>query len=237
MVAVLSDIHSNREALEAVIADMGPVDYVICLGDMVGYGPDPVHCLELVRGSGWPCLMGNHDFGCVDTTSWTWFGEVAGEALRWTRSRLSDPHLAWLAGLPRTFKHQDALCVHGSPRSPLYEYIDSPTVALEALRHIGSGLCFHGHTHVSGMHVLQGAKPVFLRGRGMMAIPAGPVLVNPGSVGQPRDGIAGAAYLLWEPEGRLITFKRVAYRVGVTRDKIVAAGLPPMLADRLLVGS
>ena len=237
-VAYLSDIHSNWPALDAVLSDLAlqdGVDEVICLGDVVGYGPDPVRCLEHVRGSGWLTLVGNHDRACIDPTVLGWFNADAAAAVRWSIKQLEAEQLEWLGGLPERAERAGCQLVHGSPRDPVYEYILDSETAEANLRLIGDGLCFHGHTHVPGVfHVEHGEVTHTYRHDALPV--AGPALVNPGSVGQPRDGDPDASYGIWDTEESTFEFRRVPYDREVVKRAILDSDLPPRLAFRLDFG-
>jgi diadenosine tetraphosphatase ApaH/serine/threonine PP2A family protein phosphatase len=235
-VALLSDIHANRHALDAVLADLPSVDDVICLGDVVGYGGDPMACVEAVRGAGWMTLAGNHDRACTDPTILGWFNEQAAAALRWTIEVLDDGSLRWLRELPDRAAQDEVLMVHGSPREPTYEYVLDDQTAAANLGLLGERVCFHGHTHVPG---------IFWDTEGLVRFDyelrefdlRRPELVNPGSVGQPRDGNPDASYLVWDTVAERVEFRRVPYDREAAKWSILAAGLPPRFAYRLDLGS
>jgi diadenosine tetraphosphatase ApaH/serine/threonine PP2A family protein phosphatase len=237
-IAFLSDIHSNWPALEAVLADVETVeavDELVCLGDVVGYGGAPVRCLDLVRARGWLTLVGNHDRACTDPSVLNWFNPEAAQAARWTRGQLDDHRLRWLAELPERGERADAELVHGSLRDPLYEYILDAGSAAASLRLVRGRLCFHGHTHLPGVfHVEQGRVRHDYR-LGPLRLPA-PALVNPGSVGQPRDGDPDASYGVWDAEAGTFEFRRVPYDLAGAKRAILDAGLPPRFAFRLDFG-
>jgi diadenosine tetraphosphatase ApaH/serine/threonine PP2A family protein phosphatase len=235
LIALLADIHANWQALEAVLADLPPVDEVMCLGDVVGYGGDPVLCIDHVRGQRWLCLLGNHDLACTSRDSLGWFNDDAAAAIRWTMAQVGPERLDWLARLPARESREGALLVHASPREPLYEYILDPVLAAANLALLGDATCFHGHTHRPGMFSLSRERVVHEYRPGRMAL-AGPALVNPGSVGQPRDRNPDASYGVWDTEAATIEFRRIAYdRAGAQR-AIRAAGLPERFAQRLDFG-
>jgi diadenosine tetraphosphatase ApaH/serine/threonine PP2A family protein phosphatase len=234
-VAVISDIHANWPALEAVLADLSdqpPVDEVLCLGDVVGYGAEPVRCLDHVRAEGWLALCGNHDRACVDPDVLGWFNDDAAQSIHWTIEQLGPGRIAWLEALPEESDHDAALLVHASPRSPLYEYVLDLHSAAANLEELGDRLCFHGHTHVPGVfrHIGRGVEHEY--DIGTMRI-AGPALVNPGSVGQPRDRDPDASYGVWEVEASTFEFRRVPYDRAAAQRSILEAGLPARFAYRL----
>jgi diadenosine tetraphosphatase ApaH/serine/threonine PP2A family protein phosphatase len=235
---VLSDIHANWTALEAVLDDLAgleDVEEVICLGDVVGYGPDPARCLDHVRDSGWPTLVGNHDRACTDPTVLGWFNADAAAAIRWSIAQLDAEQLGWLAGLPERAERPGVQLVHGSPRDPVYEYILDSQTAESNLQLIGDRLCFHGHTHVPGAFHVEHGQVVHVYRHGIVPL-AAPALVNPGSVGQPRDGDPDASYGIWDPDGPSFEFRRVAYDRERVKQAILDAQLPPRLAFRLDFG-
>ena len=250
-VAVLSDLHANREATEAVWAHLSErsVDSIVCLGDVVGYGPDPEFCVDMVRGHANWCLMGNHDEALHHDASD--FNSYAREAIDYTRRRMrprwwsSSERKArweWLAALPLTKSIGRFHFFHGSPRDPVREYVLSTDGLLNpdklrAIFEAFEGIAFAGHTHQPGMHDedlrwsgLDGAAE-----RTVELPPGMRAYVNVGSVGQPRDGDPRACYCILEDER--LTWYRVAYDVRSTQSKIRATGsLPEVLARRLEVG-
>jgi diadenosine tetraphosphatase ApaH/serine/threonine PP2A family protein phosphatase len=235
-VALISDIHANLQALEAVMADMPQVDDVVCLGDVVGYGGDPKSCLDRVRSAGWLVLAGNHDRACTDPTALGWFNEGAAAVVRWTIEVLDNGRLDWLGALPDQASHGDVLFVHGSPRSPTFEYVLDFETAARNLDLISERVCFHGHTHIPGAFHSEDGKMRHDYQEGFFFIST-PALVNPGSVGQPRDGNPDASYLIWDPESDTVEFRRVPYDREAAKRAILDAGLPPRFAHRLDLGS
>lgn len=242
MYAVISDIHGNLEALEAVLADVPEaVDGVYCLGDVVGYGASPNECCDLVRALQRPVISGNHDLAVTDlSTDLSWFNPVAAAAVEWTRARISDENASFLLTRPRMHQERNALFVHGSVRDP-DEYIINNASAqanIDLLRaeYPGVAVCFFGHTHVKTVVPSPNGSGVE---EGIMDLVSdGPYLVNPGSVGQPRDGDTFASYALAEnaPGGIRVAYRFVEYDIEKAQAKIRAAGLPGMLADRLAQG-
>jgi predicted phosphodiesterase len=238
MYAVISDIHGNFEALEAVLRDLPEgVGTVYCLGDVIGYGASPNECCDAVRGSGMPVISGNHDLAVTDlSTNLDWFNPVAAAAVRWTREHLSEENAEFLRTRPRMMQSRDALFVHGSIRDP-DEYIINSISAEENLEILkseypGVPICFFGHTHVKTVAPSPNGPVV---GEHALDLSAnGPYLVNPGSVGQPRDGDTFASYVV--AEGGRVAYRFVEYDIERAQAKIRDAGLPEMLADRLAVG-
>jgi predicted phosphodiesterase len=247
---LLSDIHSNLEALEACLDAAPEYDRVANLGDVVGYGGSPNQTVELVRATGPISVRGNHDRCCCGLTDTTNFNPLAAHAAIWTRSELSDRNLDWLSALPRGPVRDDdwadVQLVHGSPIDE-DDYITSAYGAGEALEFSACRLTFFGHTHIQGAyarpHEVTGPLvPERLPTAGSAQIsrlklnPAKKYLVNPGSVGQPRDRNRRAAFALYDSEESEILFYRVPYNIARAQERILQAGLPKMLAMRLEEG-
>jgi diadenosine tetraphosphatase ApaH/serine/threonine PP2A family protein phosphatase len=242
MYAVISDIHGNLEALEAVLRDVPDgTERIYCLGDVIGYGASPNECCDLVREREMPTISGNHDLAVTDlSTDLAWFNPVAAAAVEWTREQLTEENARFLRALPRMMQEEGVLFVHGSVRDP-DEYIMNRTAARENLailekEYPNVRVCFFGHTHVKT--VVPSPNGMSPGSRTLDLGSDGPYLVNPGSVGQPRDGDTFASYVLVEnaSEGPRITYRFVEYDVEKAQAKIRAAGLPGMLADRLAYG-
>lgn len=238
-VAVLSDIHANLPALDAVLAAAGQVDAVWHLGDVVGYGPDPDGVVERLREVGALGVRGNHDAAACGGDEIEWFNPEARRAMEWTRRAIAPATVAWLSALPDRRTLDGCELVHGSPREPLWEYITSVPVARANLAALASPIGLHGHTHVpiawidddEGLDVVgpgRRSSSVELRGRR--------ALVNPGSVGQPRDGDPDASFLVLDPAAGTVSWHRVSYDVESVQDAMRAAGLPASLSARLAVG-
>lgn len=237
-IAVLSDIHSNLPALEAVRADLPPVDEVWVLGDIVGYGPQPNEVIRVLQELGARSVLGNHDGAAIGTVPADEFNPDARTAIEWTATQLDSNSRAYLATLPEVRVSGDLTAVHGSPRDPIWEYILSPGIAADNLASFETWVCLFGHTHV----------PIIFRaedGRvdALAAMPGEPVrldarraLINPGSVGQPRDGIPASAYAILDDREAVAEFRRVGYDIGLTQRLMHEAGLPPRLAERLSWG-
>jgi diadenosine tetraphosphatase ApaH/serine/threonine PP2A family protein phosphatase len=239
-IAVLSDIHSNLVALDAVLADVAgeAPDEVWCLGDVVGYGPEPNECCARVRARAHVVLCGNHDLAVTGGLPLAEFSGDAGAAARWTQGVLEQGHADWLASLKPTATQPDAELFHGSPRDPVWDYVLSEQVAQLSLEQTSAPVVLVGHSHVALALVAAEAGV-----EGGLA-PAGADvdlgdrrwLLNPGSVGQPRDGDPRAAWLLVDFRAGRAAFRRVEYDVEATQAGIRAAGLPEVLATRLARG-
>jgi len=245
--AILSDIHGNLEALEAVLADIADQDVseVICLGDIVGYGPNPLECIDHAMQFDF-CILGNHDQGALFDPMG--FSSGAEDAIFWTRLQLEtvngnaeQQQRRWqfLATLPRTLQHDDFLFVHGSPRNPLNEYVFPEDVynqqKIERIFSLIPQYCFQGHTHVPGIFTddSQFHTPGELDSH--FELGAQKLMINVGSVGQPRDLVPDSCYLL--VEDKQLEFRRVCYPVQTTVEKIYSIdALDNFLGDRLQQG-
>jgi len=244
--AVLSDVHGNLEALSAVLADAASEGAlgVLCLGDAVGYGADPVACVELLGERSTGMVAGNHEYGALGLLDLRWFNPAARAAALWTREQLGADHQGYLSGLPLSSALGEATCVHASPRRPEeWDYLLSAEDGFEAFADFATRLCFVGHSHRPGVWSLGSSGPAhedlggpawhdhripFHDGRRY--------IVNVGSVGQPRDRDPRAAYVVWDEDERSITLRRVMYDHKAAAAKILRAGLPRALADRLAHG-
>ncbi len=239
MIAVLSDIHGNLEALEAALADARAAGAakIVCLGDVVGYGADPNRCVERVREAAEVVVLGNHDQAALDERSADNFNAVAREAILWTRGRLTRENLDFLSGVPIEVVGDGARYVHATPDDPLsWNYVLTVTEALDAFGAFDEPVCFIGHSHVPVRLVLREGE-LSVVGDAEIELDAGDrALVNVGSVGQPRDGDWRASYALYDPGARRVTARRVEYDREAAAAKILAAGLPEILARRLALG-
>jgi len=240
LVAVLSDIHSNIRALDAVIGSLGTVDAVWHLGDVVGYGPEPEAVVGRLREIGAIGVAGNHDDAVCGGESMEDFNPDARTAAEWTRAHVDETTLSYLAGLPESLTPEgtDFTLVHGSPREPIWEYLTDARAARENLAYFGTRYCLVGHTHVPivfrerrGRVEALGAEP-----ESRLELGDDRAFLNPGSVGQPRDGDPTASYLVLDTTAGRATWQRVAYDIGATQAAILAAGLPYRLARRLSYG-
>ncbi|MFG0263713.1 MAG: metallophosphoesterase family protein [Rhodopirellula sp. JB055] len=247
--AILSDIHGNLSALEAVLADVESqkVDRIVCLGDVVGYGPEPCACLDTVMGFDF-CVLGNHDSSSLFDPEG--FNVAAEQAIFWTRSQLEatgdDPgasrkRIEYLCALPRTVREDHWLFVHGSPRGPTNEYVfpedAQNTKKMEKLFSLVPRVCFQGHTHVPGVFTMEQrfVRPADTGTGYSLADPNAKLMINVGSVGQPRDGDPRSCYAIVEPD--LVMFRRVEYDIERTVQAIEKeAELDNFLGYRLREG-
>jgi diadenosine tetraphosphatase ApaH/serine/threonine PP2A family protein phosphatase len=236
--AVLSDIHSNLAALDAVRADLPTVDEVWVLGDTVGYGPQPNEVIAALQEMGARSVMGNHDGAAIGAVDTGWFNPDAGRAIAWTSEVIDDNSRAYLATLPEIRVQDDLTAVHGSPRDPIWEYIVSSSVAAENLSAFSTRICLHGHTHVPVVFQADGdaVEPVLPTLDVPVSIAEGRALVNPGSVGQPRDGNPAASYLVLDTDAGTVQFHRVSYDIDATQKLMREVGLPARLVERLSYG-
>jgi len=239
-VAVLSDVHANLAALEAVLADIdeAAVDEIWCLGDLTGYGARPNECVALMRERADLCLVGNHDLVVRGDLGVDAFTADAAEAAAYARAELKDDEREWLRSLAPLGQREGVELYHGSIRDPVWEYVLTAEIALACLNRQRSSLALVGHSHVAlAVHSEHGEL------KGGLAAPDSEYdlndrhcLLNPGSVGQPRDRDPRAAWLILDLERRSAHFRRTEYDVDRTQAEIRAAGLPDRLAARLSSG-
>jgi diadenosine tetraphosphatase ApaH/serine/threonine PP2A family protein phosphatase len=241
-VCIIADVHANLEALMSVVRDVGEVETWWSLGDAVGYGPYPNECVELLVDLGAVSVAGNHDLGSIGELDLSRFNRDASIANRWTRRVLEPGNVERLAGAPlrRHDVETGALLVHGSPRDPVWEYVQSEERAMRGFESFEEAACFHGHSHVPAVFVADAVGNVdYLDPASTPDVrlePGSRYLVNAGSVGQPRDGDPRACYLTFYPSRGLVTYHRVAYDVAVTQAGMEAVGLPASLVKRLELG-
>jgi diadenosine tetraphosphatase ApaH/serine/threonine PP2A family protein phosphatase len=241
LIAVLSDIHGNRHALEATLEDVeaAGAQEIWCLGDIVGYGADPNDCCALMAERADVCLAGNHDLAVTGELSVEEFSRGAALAASWTREVIRPVHLSWLQGLSPTGEAREVGLFHGSPRDPVWEYVLSALLAdlcLDAQEH---RICLVGHSHVALSFVRPPGEPATGERRyadDELDLSEGDWLLNPGSVGQPRDGDPRAAWLALDLENATAAWRRVPYDVAGAQAAIRAARLPASLAERLEYG-
>jgi len=236
--AILSDLHANLEATEAVLADareQGCTDFV-CLGDVVGYNANPHECLEIVRQMACPVVKGNHDEQASLEESSRDFNALAEMAINWTRAQLTEKDKDWLRDLPLTEQVRDFTIVHATLDAPeRWGYVFNVLDAAASFTYQHTTICFFGHTHVAGMFVRDdGVKR--LKVDQLTIEPTKKYFINTGSVGQPRDGDWRAAYCIYHVEKHVVEQRRVEYDLATAQQKIIKAGLPVMLAERLKLG-
>jgi len=240
IVAVLSDIHSNLHALQAVLDSLGTVDAVWHLGDVVGYGPEPDGVVEALEGAGAIGVRGNHDHAACGKLSLADFNSDARAAAEWTRLRIAPRTREYLEALPEKLTPAGTpfTLAHGSPRDPIWEYVFTRDVAAENLTAFQTPYCLIGHTHVplvfrDGRHGIEATAP---SPGASLQLDERRLLINPGSVGQPRDGDPTASYAVLDTAAGTVTWLRVAYDIEATQAEMHAAGLPGWLSRRLSFG-
>jgi predicted phosphodiesterase len=237
-VAVLSDIHANLVALDAVLGAIGRVDAVWHLGDVVGYGPEPNGVVDRLIAIGALGVRGNHDAAACGGDEIDWFNPDARAAMEWTRGAISATTRDWLESQPPVRSEGDFTLVHGSPRDPVWEYVTSVPVARANLAVLGTRYGLHGHTHVPiAFREEDGRIDVISPASGSeLALDHASLLLNPGSVGQPRDGDPTASWLLIDTEAGRCTWNRVSYDVAAVQQAMTAHALPARLVARLSYG-
>jgi diadenosine tetraphosphatase ApaH/serine/threonine PP2A family protein phosphatase len=243
-IAVVSDIHANLAALQAVLADIDAVapDAAIWhTGDIVGYNAEPNEVIALLRERSAAGVMGNHDAAVLGELDVSWFNPEAAAAVKWTATHLTPENATWLHALPKISEMGAATLVHASLLKPLEEYVIDAESARENLFALSTPVLFHGHTHVPAYWALRGGQSSVIDIDGRAQPLLSPSLINVGSVGQPRDGDVRASWVLWDRSddgsaiGALgtVQWRRVAYDVARTQSLVRAAGLPEFLAERL----
>jgi diadenosine tetraphosphatase ApaH/serine/threonine PP2A family protein phosphatase len=240
-VAVVSDIHANLHALDAVLAEIDGegVDAIWSLGDTVGYGPRPNECCDLTRERALVSLVGNHDLVALGELAVTDFNEDAAAAAMWTSRALTAESRAFLRGLEPEGEASGVRLFHGSARDPVWEYVLTADAARATLDAVDEQLVLVGHSHVALAVTPDDATGVdggVAPGGAEISFADARWLLNPGSVGQPRDGDPRAAWLLLDLERKFATFRRVEYPIGQTQTEIREQGLPDLLASRLAHG-
>ncbi len=240
-VAVISDIHGNRQAFEAVLEAVAASDAaeLWCLGDLVGYGADPDVCVELAREHAAVCLAGNHDLAVTGEIPLDEFSRGASLAAQWTQEVIAPENLAFLTGLHPQGKEGPIGLYHASPRDPVWEYVLSALLAELCLDRQPERICLIGHSHVALAFVRQEGELATgepRRGGSQLDLCTGEWLLNPGSVGQPRDGDPRASWMLLDLGGLTATYRRTGYDVAGAAGAIRAARLPDSLAERLEYG-
>lgn len=237
--AILSDVHSNWEALQVVIehAKQQKCTHFICLGDVVGYGPNPKECLQIIRGLNCPTIMGNHDEYCATSHDLTGFNPMAADAIKWTREQLGEDEKTWLRSLKYVRTIQSFTMVHATLDLPeKWAYVFDKLAAAASFNYQHTAVCFNGHTHVPiafvrGPTGIQGGLYTKIKvevGR--------KYFINVGSTGQPRDRNPKAAYVIFDLMDNIIELHRLDYDIPTTQKKIRHAGLPASLADRIAQG-
>jgi predicted phosphodiesterase len=240
-VLVVSDIHANLNALDAVLADAGNVDAIWCLGDMVGYGPDPNQVIERLRDlPNLTCILGNHDVAVLGQMDYAVFNSEARKSLLWQKMNVTPANLLYLENLSKDkLVCENVTLAHGSPRDPVWEYILNTLTARLNFSAFDTPFCFIGHTHIQCIFQLDVEKDVVVQKMPPIGMPiklSNRAILNPGSVGQPRDRDPRSAYAIYDPETSTWEPRRVAYDIKAVQERIRAAGLPDKHALRLSEG-
>ena len=236
--AIFADIHANLEALQAVLADAeanGCTHYV-CLGDIVGYNANPHECLQVIRELGCPVVMGNHDEQASSNHQLDGFNPLALKAIEWTRKALTPEDIEWLRDLRLIRQIRDFTIVHSTLDTPQnWGYVLTPLDAAASFNYQHTQLCFCGHTHIPKAYVRDGAIHAADM-ENLIIEPGKKYFINVGSVGQPRDENWRASYCIYDADAHTVQLRRLDYDIYTTQDKIIEAGLPKRLADRLSLG-
>jgi diadenosine tetraphosphatase ApaH/serine/threonine PP2A family protein phosphatase len=239
--AIIADVHANLTAFAAVLKDIeqrGGMDEIWCLGDIVGYGPDPHECIALLRQQRHVCVTGNHDWGAIGKVDIADFNPDAAAACQWTAQQLSPEDVRYLENLPLTLERDDFTLVHGSPREPIWEYLTSTSIAKQNFGFFQSSYCLVGHSHLPLVFRDEDGACSFNKWTTNIGLALGQnrLIINPGGVGQPRDGDPRASYAIYDTENRQIRLYRVPYDIETTQHKMMEGGLPIRLVVRLKYG-
>jgi len=240
--AIIADIHANLAALTAVLNDIkqqGGVEEIWCLGDIVGYGPDPHQCIKLLRQYSNVCVAGNHDWAAIGKIDTSDFNPDAAAACHWTTQQLSQEDVEYLSNLPLVIERDNFTLVHGSPRDPIWEYLLSTSSAGENFAFFRSQFCLVGHSHAPLIFEYNETKICSLikfPTDAELTLSENRFIINPGAIGQPRDGDPRASYAIYDNETRTIKHYRIPYNISITQAKMIDYGLPKRLVIRLSYG-
>lgn len=239
---IISDIHGNLEALESVLDSMGSVDQLICLGDIVGYGANPNECCDLIKEFKAASVIGNHDMAVIGHQNLEWFNDWARSSIIWTRQKLKQRNVEFLQSHPQILKlSREITITHGSLKDPVHEYVTDKNTALTTIDLMKTPLCFIGHTHLSEVYFSVNTQNKLSyknlsRGGKIETSINFRSLINCGSVGQPRDGNSKASFGIYDSELGIVRIKKIGYNIAAAAEKILNAGMPPILAERLYLG-
>lgn len=237
---IVSDIHGNVEAFDVALGLLASEDSMWCLGDIVGYGPNPNECVSRVRARAAAAVMGNHDLAAIDNFGIEWFNSAAAEAIRWTQGVLSKENSAWLNTLGYELRLGDCLLVHGAPKPDYFDYILDKDAARRAFEATDARLIFIGHTHIAELYSLAPDGSIghrnFQYGGSAELDPSARYIFNVGSVGQPRDLNPEASLGFYDDERHTVEIVRFEYPISTVQEKIECAHLPEVLARRLTMG-
>ncbi len=241
-IGIISDIHGNAEAFQAVLKKLKDVDQIFCLGDIVGYGADPVYCIGKIKGLGIPSIKGNHEGAVIGELNLHYFNEDARQAIQWTRKQLKGRDLSYLKMLKLKITiSEDVLGVHGSPRQPLWEYILDKQTAEEIFSRFNFKIYFIGHSHIAGYFTFHQKNQVVnyfgaTNGAEVVIQQDYSYIINCGSVGQPRDRNPQASFSIFDTDRLTVQIIRVDYSISKAQAKISKAHLPDFLSERLALG-
>jgi len=241
-IGVISDVHSNAEAFQTVLSQLTDTDAIFCLGDIIGYGADPLFCIEKIRELEIPCIKGNHEGAVTGQLDLQYFNEDARLAIIWTKKQLQEKDFVYLRALNRKIEMcRDVLGVHGSPRQPLWEYILDEQVAEEIFTSFDFRIYFIGHSHIPGYFTFNRKNKAVnynnaINGAEINIKENNSYIINCGSVGQPRDGNPQASFVIFDTEKSIVRIIRHDYPVLKAQEKINRANLPHFLAERLAMG-
>lgn len=237
---IFSDVHSNIEALDAVIGAYKEeeIDKYLCVGDVVGYATNPRECIEKVKAIATITVAGNHDWAAVNLFSLDYFNPLAKDAILWTMGNLDSEDRYFLQSLELTYQNDGLALVHGTLNSPQdFNYMTDGYIVYRTFRLLETNICFVGHTHAPGVFVKsENGKIHYQEDSAINIKEDSKYIINVGSVGQPRDGNPKAAYCIYDTDKKNVQIKRIGYDVQAARKKIIAEGLPEFLGERLLVG-
>jgi len=239
---IISDIHSNIEALDKVLDNMEKVDAIICLGDIVGYGANPNECISRVKEIKSRCIAGNHDLAAVKKLDVNFFNDEARAAIQWTSKKLTRENICYLESLKeKLYLQNNVYAIHGSPGNNKWDYINNRFIAAMIFEKYIFDIIFIGHSHIAGCFVLEKTKKRvdyidLTLGGHVLFLENRRYIVNCGSVGQPRDGNSKASYGIYNDKKKEIIVKRINYPIFLAQNKILNAGLPKVFADRLKIG-
>jgi len=239
--AILGDIHGNLVAFKTVLQDLekkGGFDRIWCLGDIVGYGPEPHACIELLQQYDHICVAGNHDWAAIGRIDTIDFNEEAAMANQWTTQQLTDEDKIYLKSLPLVISEENFSLAHGSPREPIWEYLFSTNAARDNLEFFSTTFCLVGHSHIplAFEHIDDSVTLHQLKDKDCLKLETNRLIINPGSVGQPRDNDPRASYALYDSNEGTIQHHRIEYDIKATQEKMLQENLPEFLIYRLSHG-
>ena len=237
---IISDIHANLEAFEVAIDALSheKIDALLCAGDIVGYGADPHLCIEKTKALHRIVVCGNHDEACIDITDIEYFNNSAKKAILWTKENLNEEDKSFLKNLGLVYKNRDLTLVHGTLYEPeMFHYMIDANAAHATFSLMQNRVCFVGHSHTPGIYLYKNNRMSYFYKEKVKIAKDEKMIVNVGSIGQPRDGDPRLCYCIYDTEKGLIELKRLEYDVKSAQKKMLDAGLPHFLADRLAKGA